>query len=105
MERGPGIALQAMQEKKALSWRGRGRLRGFLELRRPWGFSPEAGRRSKGAASSAPGKSGLHARGAMVKQTRREDSFRQRNNFVQRHRDNRTHGASGELQPVLYSSV
>ena len=31
-----------MQEKKALSSRGRGRLRGFLELRRPWGFSPEA---------------------------------------------------------------
>ena len=25
-----------MQEKKALSSRGRGRLRGFLELRRPW---------------------------------------------------------------------
>ena len=30
LERGPGIALQAMQEKKALSSRGRGRLRGFL---------------------------------------------------------------------------
>ena len=29
-----------VQEKKALSSRGRGRLRGFLELRRPWGFSP-----------------------------------------------------------------
>ena len=28
-----------MQEKKALSSRGRGRLRGFLELRRPWGLS------------------------------------------------------------------
>ena len=25
-----------------VSSRGRGRLRGFLELRRPWGFSPEA---------------------------------------------------------------
>ena len=25
-----------MQEKKALGSRGRGRLRGFLELRRPW---------------------------------------------------------------------
>ena len=24
--------------------RGRGRLRRFLELRRPWGFSPEAGK-------------------------------------------------------------
>ena len=32
-------ALQAMQEKKALSSRGRGRLRGFLRLRLPWGFS------------------------------------------------------------------
>ena len=30
-----------MQEKKALSSRGRGHLRGFLELRRPWGFSPD----------------------------------------------------------------
>ena len=30
LERGPGIALQAMQEKKALSSRGRGRLSGFL---------------------------------------------------------------------------
>ena len=29
-----GIALQAMQEKKAHSSRGRGLLRGFLELRR-----------------------------------------------------------------------
>ena len=46
LERGPGIALQAMQEKKALISRGRGRLRGFLELRRPWGFSPEARRGS-----------------------------------------------------------
>ena len=31
-----------MQGKKALSSRGQGRLRGFLELQRPWGFSPEA---------------------------------------------------------------
>ena len=38
LERGLGIALQARQEKKALTSRGRGRLRGFLELRRPWGF-------------------------------------------------------------------
>ena len=29
-----------MQDKKAHSSRGRGRLRAFLELRRPWGFSP-----------------------------------------------------------------
>ena len=52
-----------MQEKKALSSRGRGRLRGFLELRRPWGFSPEARRGSQGASRAAPGKSGLHERG------------------------------------------
>ena len=43
------------------SSRGRGRLRGFLELRRPWGFSPEARRGSQGASRAAPGKSGLHA--------------------------------------------
>ena len=30
-----------MQEKKALSSRGRGRLRGFLELRRPWGLESQ----------------------------------------------------------------
>ena len=59
LERGPGIALQAMQEKKALSSRGRGRLRGFLELRRPWGFSPEARRGSQGASRAAPGKSNV----------------------------------------------
>ena len=41
----------------------RGRLRGFLELRRPWGFSPEERRGSQGASRAAPGKSGLHARG------------------------------------------
>ena len=52
-----------MQEKRALSSRGRGHLRGFLELRRPWGFSPEARRGSQGASRAAPGKSGLHARG------------------------------------------
>ena len=31
------------------------RLRGFLELRRPWGFSPEARRGSQGASRAAPG--------------------------------------------------
>ena len=41
---------KTMQEKKALSSRGRGRLRGFLELRRPGGVSPEAP-----AACSFPG--------------------------------------------------
>ena len=42
LERGPGIALQARQEKKELTSRGRGHLRGFLELRHPWGFSHKA---------------------------------------------------------------
>ena len=32
-------------------------LRGFLELRRPWGFSPEAPRGSQGASRAAPGTS------------------------------------------------
>ena len=63
LERGLGIVLQAMQEKKALSSRGRGRLRGFLELRHPWGFSPEARGGSQGASRAVPGKPGLHARG------------------------------------------
>ena len=63
LERGPGTALQAMQEKKALTSRGPGRLRGSLELRRPWGFSHEAQRGSQGASCAAPGKSGLHDRG------------------------------------------
>ena len=52
-----------MQEKKALSSQGRGCLRCFLELRRPWGFSPEARRGSQGASRAAPGKSGLHVCG------------------------------------------
>ena len=63
LERGLGIALQERQEKKALTSRGRGLLRGFLKLRRPWGFSHEARRSSQGASRVAPGKSGLHERG------------------------------------------
>ena len=55
--------VQAMQEKKALSSRGRGRLRGFLELRCPWGFSHEARRGSQGASRAVPGNSCLHAHG------------------------------------------
>ena len=39
------------------------RVEEVLELRRPWGFSPEARRGSQGASRAAPGKSGLHARG------------------------------------------
>ena len=61
-ERGLVIALQARQEKKALTSRGRGHLRGFLELRHPWGFSSEARRGSQGASRAVPGKSCLHAR-------------------------------------------
>ena len=38
LERGLGIVLWVRQEKKALTSRGWGLLRGFLELRRPWGF-------------------------------------------------------------------
>ena len=61
-ERGLVITLQTRQEKKALTSRGRGHLRGFLELRHPWGFSPEAQRGSQGDSRAAPGKSCLHAR-------------------------------------------
>ena len=49
-----------LQEKKALSSRGRGRLRGFLELRRPWGCSPEARRPSRGTHRGAPLPGGCH---------------------------------------------
>ena len=63
LERGLGIALWVRQEKKALTSRGRGLLRGFLELRRLWGFSHEARRGSQGASRAVPGKSGLRARG------------------------------------------
>ena len=58
--------LWVRQEKKALSSRGWGLLRGFLELRRPWGFSHEARRGSQGASRAVPGKSGPHemARGS-----------------------------------------
>ena len=55
--------LWVRQEKKALTSRGWGLLRGFLELRRPWGFSHEARRGSQGASRAVPGKSGLCAHG------------------------------------------
>ena len=38
LERGLRIEVWVRQEKKALTSRGWGLLRGFLELRRPWGF-------------------------------------------------------------------
>ena len=63
LERGLGIVLWVRQEKKALTSRGWGLLRGFLELRRPWGFSHEARRGSQGASRGVPGRSGLSARG------------------------------------------
>ena len=63
LERGLRIAVWVRQEKKALTSRGWGLLRGFLELRRPWGFSHEARRGSQGASRAVPGKSGLCARG------------------------------------------
>ena len=62
LERGLGIVLWVRQEKKALTSRGRRPLRGFLELRRPWGFSHEARGGFQGASRAVPGKSGLRAR-------------------------------------------
>ena len=63
LERGLRIAVWVRQEKKALTSRGWGLLRGFLELRRPWGFSHEARRGDQGTSRAVPGKSGLCARG------------------------------------------
>ena len=63
LERGLGIALQAVLEKKAVMSRKRGRLVGFLELRRQCGVSHEVRRGVQVASRAAPGKSGLHARG------------------------------------------
>ena len=59
----PRVPLRGEGSKKALTSRGWGLLRGFLELRRPWGFSHEARRGSQGASRAVPGKSGLCARG------------------------------------------
>ena len=41
----------------------KGASQGFLELQRPWGFSPEALQGPQGASRVARGKSGLRARG------------------------------------------
>ena len=67
LERGLGIDLQAMLEKKAVMSRERGRLVGFLKLRRQCGVSHEVRRGAQGASLMAPGKSGLHARGEGVR--------------------------------------
>ena len=61
LERGLGIALQAIQEEKALSSQLRGRLVGFLELGRKYEFTHEVQRGSQGASHVAPGKSGVYA--------------------------------------------
>ena len=62
LERGLGIALQPMLEKKAVMSRKRGRLVGFLELRRQCGVSHEVRRGPQGASREVPGKLSLHAR-------------------------------------------
>ena len=63
LERGLRIALQAMQEKKALISRCQGRLVGFLALRCQCAVSDEVRREAQGAFRVAPGNSGLHAHG------------------------------------------
>ena len=62
LERGLGIVLQAMQEKKALHLARTGASQGFPRARHPWGFSRESRRGFQGASRAAPGKSGLPAR-------------------------------------------
>ena len=61
LEIGLEIALQAMQEKKALIWRIRGRLLFFLELWRQCGVSHEVQQGAREASLLVPGKSGLHS--------------------------------------------
>ena len=53
------MALQAMQEKKALISRLRGRLVVFLELRRQCGVSHEVRKGALGASHVVPDKSGF----------------------------------------------
>ena len=55
------MAIQAMQEKKALVSRRRGHLMGFLELWSQCGVSHEVQWGAQGASRVVPGKSGLHA--------------------------------------------
>ena len=52
LERGPGIALQAMQEKKALISRWQGRMVGFLKLRRQCGVSHQVQQGAQGDSHS-----------------------------------------------------
>ena len=60
LERGLGIALQPMLEKKAVMSQKWGSLVGFLYLRRQCGVSHEVRRGAQGASRVVPGKSGLH---------------------------------------------
>ena len=53
---GVAVPLRVVPSPTGLPSKRRGRLRGFLELRRPWGYSPEARRGSQGASRAAPGK-------------------------------------------------
>ena len=63
LERARGIALQAMQEKKALISRCRGSLVVFLELRCQCGVSHKVRPEAQGASRVVSGKSSLHTSG------------------------------------------
>ena len=63
LERARGIALQAMQEKKALISRCRGSLVVFLELRCQCGVSHKVRPGAQGASRVVSGKSSLHTSG------------------------------------------
>ena len=62
LERGLGIVLQAMQEKKSLHIARTGASQGFPRAAAPVGVFSRARRGSQGASRAAPGKSGLPAR-------------------------------------------
>ena len=63
LERGLGIALQAVLEKKAVMSRKRGRLVGFLQLWRQYQISHEVQRGAQRASRVVLGTSGLRACG------------------------------------------
>ena len=62
LERGLGIVLQAMQEKKSLHIARTGASQGFPRAAAPVGVFSRGTRGSQGASRAAPGKSGLPAR-------------------------------------------
>ena len=57
------LLIKVKEESEKVSLKLNIHLRGFLELRRPWGFSPEARRGSQGASRVVLGTSGLRACG------------------------------------------